>query len=112
MSRVPVHIVTGTQRAQASALIARCIAERPDWAGLELLTCPCCTGRVELQVKLAQLLRERRPARVFIGLVDPSHQAGLARVLDGWPLVQHVVQGRALRIPEDAALTPRAIEDG
>jgi len=112
MSRVPVHIVTGTQRAQASALIARCIAERPDWAGLELLTCPCCTGRVELQVKLARLLREQRPARVFISLVDPAHQAGLARVLDGWPLAQHVVQGRALRLPQDAALAPQALEEG
>lgn len=112
MSRVPVHIVTGTEPAQASALIASCIAQRPDWAGLELQTCPCCTGRVELQVKLAQLLRERRPARVFIGLTDPAHQAGLARVLDGWPLVQHVVQGRVLRLPEDAPLAPHALEEG
>jgi len=112
MSRVPVHIVTGTERAQASALIARCVAERADWAGLELLTCPCCTGRAELQVKLVRLLRERRPARVFVGVVEPSHQTGLARVLSDWPLAQYVVQGRAVRLPEDATLLPGALEEG
>jgi hypothetical protein len=111
MSRVTVHIVTGIERAQASALIARCIAERPDWAGLELLSCPCCTGRVELQVKLARLLRERRPARVLVGMVKPSHQPELARVLSSWPLAQHVVQGRAVRLPEDATLVPGALEE-
>lgn len=112
MNRVPVHIVTATERAQVSALIARCVAESADWAGLELLTCPCCTGRAELQVKLVRLLRERRPARVFIGLVDPSHQTGLARVLIDWPLARYVVQGRAVRLPEDAALVPGALEEG
>lgn len=112
MSRIPVHIVTGTERAQASALIARCVAERADWAGLELQSCPCCTGRAELQVKLVRLLRERRPARVLIGLVEASHQTGLARVLSDWPLAQYVVQGRAVRLPEDATLAPGALEDG
>lgn len=112
MSRVTVHIVTGTERAQASALIARCTAEHPDWAGLELMSCPCCTGRVELQVRLARLLRERRPARVFVGMVEPSHQPELARVLGSWPLAKYVVQGRALCLPEDAALAPRTLEEG
>jgi hypothetical protein len=105
-----VHIVTGIERAAASALIARCVAARPDWAALELQSCPCCTGRAELQVRLARLLREQDPARVLIGVVEPSHRGALERVLAAWPLAQYVVLGRALRLPEDAALTPEALE--
>jgi hypothetical protein len=110
VSRVPVHIVTGSDRALASALMGRCAAMRPDWAVLELLSCPCCVGRPELQVKLAQLLRERRPARVLIGLCAAAHRAALERVLASWPLAQYVLAARALSVPEDAAIAPEALE--
>jgi len=110
VSQVTVHIVTGTERAAASAFIARCVAARPDWAGLELQSCPCCTGRAELQVRLARLLREQQPVRVLVGVVEPSHHRAFERVLAGWPLAQYVVPGRALRIPEDAALAPEALD--
>jgi hypothetical protein len=110
VSQVTVHIVTGIDRAAASAFIARYIAARPDWAGLELQSCPCCTGRAELQVRLARLLREQHPARVLVGVVEPSHRGALERVLAAWPLARYVVPGRALRIPEDAALAPDALD--
>lgn len=110
MSRVTVHVVIGTERALASVLIGRCVAARPDWAALELLACPCCSGRAELQVRLARLLRERHPARVLIGVVEPSHWTALGRVLTSWPLSQYVVPGRALNVPEDAALTAEGLE--
>ena len=110
MSRVPVHIVAGTDRALAAALMARCAAARPEWGVLELLGCPCCSGRPELQVKLARLLRERRPARVLIGFCDPAHRVALERVLTCWPLAQYVVPGRTLNLPEDVALAPEALE--
>lgn len=110
MIRVRVHIVTGTERASASALIARCIAAHPDWAGLELQSCPCCTGRAELQVRLARLLRERHPSCVLIGVIEPQHLPGVERVLATWPLVQYVVPGRALRVPEDATLSPDILD--
>jgi len=65
---------------------------------------------VELQVRLVKLLREERPARVLIGLVDPSHRAALERMLAGWPFSNHVVPGRALSVPQDTSLTPEALE--
>ena len=111
MSRVPVHICTsGSERAQARALTVRLCATRPDWAVLELLSCPCCTGRAELQARLAQLLRTRQPARVLIGFVEPSHQRALERVLTSWPLAQYIAPARALSMPEDAELTAERLE--
>jgi hypothetical protein len=107
---VPVHVVTGAPGAQFVGLIARLRAARADWAVLEPLACPCCVGRVELQVGLVRLLRVRRPARVLVRLVDPAHQAAFDRVLREWPLQQHVVPARAIHLPEDAALTPEALE--
>ena len=110
MKRVPVHVVSGTERAGGSALLARCAAARSDWGVLELLSCPCCAGRAELQVRLARLLRERHPVRVLVGFVDPSHRAALERVLTSWPLARYVVPGRVLNLPQDAALPPEALD--
>lgn len=110
MKRVPVHLVTGGARTLGRALMTRCAAARADWEMLELSSCPCCTGRAELQVKLVRLLRERHPARVLVGFVEPEHQAAFERVLTSWPLAQYVVPGRALSAPEDAALGPEALE--
>jgi hypothetical protein len=47
-------------------------------------------GRVELQVEIARLIRERRPQGVLIELADAGHQAALRRALTEWPLVQYV----------------------
>ena len=110
MSRVPVHICVGTERGTAHALLTRLFASRPGWAMLELQSCPCCTGRVELQVRLARLLRERSPQRVLIGYVEPSHQATLERALTNWPLAQYVSAARTLSVPRDANLTAEALE--
>lgn len=110
MTRVPVHVVTGSDRALAGMLMGRCAAARSDWGVLELLSCPCCTGRAELQVRLARLLREQHPVRVLVGFVEPSHRASLERVLTSWPLAQYVVPGRVLDLPQDAALSPEALD--
>jgi hypothetical protein len=105
-----VHIVTGAPGAQVAQLIARLRAARADWAVLEPNACPCCVGRVELQVGLVRLLRAHRPARVLVRLVDPAHQAAFERVLSEWPLHQHIVLARAIHLPEDVALTPETLE--
>jgi len=110
VTRVPVHVVTGAPAAQLGGLIARLRAARGDWAVLEPNACPCCVGRVELQVGLVRLLRARRPARVLVRLVDSAHQAAFERVLREWPLGQHVVPARAIHLPADATLTPEALE--
>lgn len=110
MRRVPVHVVSGTERAIGSALMARCTAARSDWGVLKLQCCPCCAGRAELQVRLARLLREQHPARVLVGFVEPSHRVALERVLSSWPLSQYVVLGRVLNLPHDAALSPEALD--
>lgn len=110
MKRVPVHLVTGAERTLGRALIARCSAARADWETLELASCPCCTGRAELQVKLVRLLRERHPARVLVGFVEPAHRAAFERVLASWPLAQYIVPARALSVPEDAELTAEMLE--
>ena len=35
--------------------------------------CPCCIGRVTLQVTLVRLLRESRPRRLFVELAGTDH---------------------------------------
>jgi hypothetical protein len=47
-------------------------------------------GRVELQVEIARLIRERRPQGVLIELPDAGHQPALRRALSEWPLAQYV----------------------
>lgn len=79
MSRVPV-VVAGTAPAELPA----------GWARLKTRGCPCCTGRVEMQVALARLIRERRPRGVVIELADASHLATLHRALAERPLADHV----------------------
>ena len=52
--------------------------------------CPCCVGRVQIQVELARLIRERRPHGVVIELADPRHLPALRRALAEWPLSDYV----------------------
>ena len=76
MNRVPVRVAGGPP---------------PEgWIALRTRGCPCCVGRVEMQVELARLLRERRPQGVLIELADAGHRARLLAVLAEWPLAQYL----------------------
>ena len=80
MSRVRVRLVAGTQ------------PELPEgWVRLQPRNCPCCVGRVELQVELVRLIREQKPRGVQIALPEASHIASLRRALGEWPLAEYVV---------------------
>ena len=60
------------------------------WVALKTKGCPCCIGRVEMQVALARLIREQRPRGVVIELADASHLPALRRALSEWPLSESV----------------------
>jgi len=60
------------------------------WIALRTRACPCCVGRVELQVELARLIRAQRPQGVQIELPDASHRPALLRALAELPLAQYV----------------------
>ena len=79
MNRVPVRVVAGPLPELSAG-----------WFALKPRNCPCCVGRVELQVEIARLIRERRPQGVLIELADAGHQPALRRALTEWPLVQYV----------------------
>ena len=112
MKRVPVHLVAGPPGSGKLALIARLIAERDGWATLSPGGCPCCTGRVDLQIGLARLLRERRPERVLVALPDGAHAVASRRVLGERPLAQYIVLGREIVLPEDAGLAAAELAGG
>lgn len=122
--RIPVHVVTGARGSGKTALIARLCAGRSDWlglvdslpedppAGLRAFSagCPCCTGKVVLQVSLGRGLRESRATRAFVELHDPAHRASLERLLAELPLNLSVVPGRPVELPADAALQAASLE--
>ena len=60
------------------------------WTVLRPGACPCCVGRVQLQVDLARLLRSERPKGVVIEIADPTHAVGVARALGEAPLSDSV----------------------
>lgn len=79
MNRIPVRLVAG------------CLPELPaGWISLKPRNCPCCVGRVELQVELARVIREQSPRGVLIELAEASHLPALQRVLSEWPLAQYL----------------------
>ncbi len=110
MKRVPVHVVTGAPGPGKSALMARLTKERSEWAALSPRACPCCVGRVELQVMLARVLREQRPERILVELTDADHLRALERVLAEWPLGQYIAPGRNLVLPADAGVRAEDLE--
>jgi G3E family GTPase len=79
VNRIPVRVVAGPLPEP-----------RAGWVALKPHNCPCCVGRVELQVELARVIREQRPQGVLIELADASHQPALLRALAEWPLAQYV----------------------
>lgn len=79
MSRVPVRVTDGAGGAPAG------------WAILRPGACPCCVGRIQLQVDLVRLVREQRPAGVLIELPDPVHGQALRRSLREWPFCEYLV---------------------
>ena len=97
--RIPVHAVCGA----ASRAIAERVGLDPRSLGLvrvrlrelpNLLSlppgCPCCTGRVALEVSLARHVRAHRPERIYIEIPDPSHATELAAVLGREPMSRYL----------------------
>jgi len=113
-----VHIVTGAPASGKSAFIKRMCVERGDWLGLvnppvlnpvsnlKPMTagCPCCTGKVVLQVTLARALRASGARRAFVELGDVGHLDGLERALFEAPLGSSIVISRAVCLPRDGQL--------
>lgn len=87
MSRVPVLLVAGPPSGTP-----------PGWVTLRPTACPCCVGRVALQVELVRLIRDEQPSGVVIALADPAHLPAMRRALGEWPLAEKVAL--ALRSPE------------
>jgi hypothetical protein len=61
------------------------------WAVLRPGACPCCVGRVALQVELARLIRVQEPRGVMIEIADASHLPAMRRALREWPLAQYLL---------------------
>jgi G3E family GTPase len=103
LANVPTLLVSGALGAGKTTLIARLLDARPDgetWAvlvnergaagiaprdGVALAEvdggCVCCTGQVALRVGLTRLLREARPARLFVELDAASHLREVLKTL-------------------------------
>jgi hypothetical protein len=79
VNRVPVRLAAGP------------LPELPaGWVTLRPRACPCCAGRVELQIELARLVREQKPRGVLIEVPDAAHLPALRRSLAEWPLAQYL----------------------
>lgn len=72
--------------------------------------CPCCTGRVVIQVELVRALRQARPERVLIEVPWTDHLDQVDRALRDERLGRYLSLGRRLVLPSDAGLTANALE--
>lgn len=116
MERIPVHVVSGAPGSGKTALIARLCSQRAGWLGLVNAVpagaasnlkplapgCPCCTGKVVLQVSLARALRETRATRALVELADPAHARALEKLLGELPFSLSVAPARPILLPVDA----------
>ena len=121
MSRVPVHIVSGAPASGKSALIGRLVEQRSDWLGLvnalpsretdnlKRLSggCPCCIGKLVLQMALVRGLRATNATRALIEFSNGAHVATFERLLGDPPLSRSVVLARTIVLPEDAGMSIR-----
>jgi hypothetical protein len=80
VNRIPVRVVAGARSETP-----------PGWVALRPTACPCCVGRVALQVELVRVIREQQPRGVVIEVPDPAHVPTLRRALSEWPLSEQVV---------------------
>ena len=103
LANVPTLVLVGPDGAGKTAMISRLLAARPPGATWAALTngggttritpsegvaaaevgggCVCCTAQVALRIALTRLLREARPARLFIALNAGSHVPEALRTL-------------------------------
>ena len=124
MGGIPVHIVTGASGSGKSALIARLAWARRDRLGLVNILpvdpsvnlkalsagCPCCTGRIVLQVSLVRALRDNGATRAFVEIADRGHAATLETLLDEPPLRLSVVAARRIFLPPDAGISASELD--
>jgi len=103
LANVPTLVLIGPSGAGKSTLISRLVVARPHGESWAVLTngrataplapcdgvavaevgggCVCCTAQVALRVAMTRLLREARPARLFIELDAASHVREALRML-------------------------------
>lgn len=100
--KIPVHAIVGPPDMRQAWLRNRAA----DDAVLSPATCPCCAGRVEIQITMARMVRERRPRRIFVEFANEEHLGAFGRALNQWPLSQYVEPAPPVRLPEDRLLSP------
>ncbi|QEI04549.1 hypothetical protein FXN63_00910 [Pigmentiphaga aceris] len=104
LPEVPVHLIVGTRLLSgASDALPQAIAHLSEGeqaviveggpgtlvapGGITLVQlaagCVCCVGQLPLRVTVARLLRQVRPARLWIEISDGAHLAEVRRQLNG-----------------------------
>jgi hypothetical protein len=122
--QVRVHVVTGPVADEVRDLILKLCQHRPDWIAFVNaapapsapnlrrlpIGCPCCTGKLALQVALVRELRDPQLTRAFVE-VDPTHAASLEGSLAQPPFDLSLSVARRIELPRDGGLMPQGIEE-
>jgi G3E family GTPase len=128
LADVPTVLISGERGAGKTTLLAELLAARPPGErSAALLTelgeaalpqvpgvvaaeaepgCVCCVGQVGLRVALTRLLREARPARLYVELTEPSHLGAALKTLAN-PWLAAVIRVESVIGVADAARLPR-----